>query len=144
MAEPIPVCPTCYSISSPNLKKPADVALYLITWLFNNPGHVSSLNRTDMISFRYLEARYGKQPDVLAHEIETRLTDALARYFPNANYSALVTVEKKDGFADDGTYQGNYGLNIAMVDSNQAALIPRQQIKIGPDGASFTPTFTAK
>ena len=144
MEEPIPVCPTCYSISSPNLKKPADVALYLITWLFNNPGHVSSLNRNEMISFRYLEAKFGKQPDVLAHEIEQRLTAALDRYFPNENYAALVTVEKKDGFADDGTYQGNYGLNIAMVDGNQAALIPRQQIKVGKDGASFTPTFTAK
>lgn len=144
MAEPIPVCPTCYSISAPNLKKPSDVALYLITWLFNNPGHVSSLNRDEMISFKYLEAQYGQQPDVLAHEIEERLTRALDHYFPNKSYAALVTVEMKDGYADDGTYQGNYGLNIAMVDENQAALIPRQQIKIGSDGASFTPTFTAK
>ena len=91
-----------------------------------------------------LEAQYGKQPDVLAHEIEERLTNALNHYFPDMNYSALVTVEQKDGYADDGTYQGNYGLNIAMVDENQAAIIPRQQIKVGKDGASFTPTFTSK
>ena len=144
MSEPTPVCPTFYAISSPNLKKPADVALYLITWLFNNPGHVSTLNRDEMISFKYLEAKFGKQPDNLAHEMEQRLTAALSHYFPNDNYAAIVTVEMKDGYASDGTYQGNYGLNIAMVDGNQAALIPRQQIKVGKDGASFTPTFTAK
>ena len=144
MAEPIPVCPTCYTISSPNLKQPADVALYLITWLFNNPGHVSSFNAEEMISFRFLEAQYGKQPDVLAREIETRLTTALSRYFPDKNYHAIVTPEQKDGYADDGTYQGNYALNIAMVDGDEMALIPRQQIKVGADGASFTPTFTSK
>jgi len=144
MAEPTPVCPTCFSISSPNLKKPADVALYLITWLFNNPGHTSTINRNEMLSYKYLEAQYGSQPDVLAHEIEVRLTDALAHYFPDMEYQALVTVEKKDGYADDGTYQGNYGLAIAMVDKNQSAIIPRQQIKVGKDGASFTPTFTSK
>ena len=144
MAEPTPVCPTFYAISSPNLKKPPDVALYLITWLFNNPGHVSTLNREEMISFKYLEAKYGKQPDQLAHEMEQRLTAAMGHYFPNDNYSCIVTVEMKDGYASDGTYQGNYGLNIAMVDVNNAPIIPKQMITIGPDGASFTPTFTSK
>ena len=144
MAEPTPVCPTCYTISSPNLKKPADVALYLLTWLFNNPGHTSTLHRNEMLSFRYFEAQYGKQPDVLAHQIGEGLTKSLNNYFPDANYQAIVNVVMKDGYADDGTYQGNYGLEIAIVDENQTAVIPRQQIKVGKDGASFTPTFTSK
>jgi len=97
-----------------------------------------------MLSFRYFEAQYGKQPDVLAHAIGEGLTKSLNNYFPDANYQAIVNVVMKDGYADDGTYQGNYGLEIAIVDENQTAVIPRQQIKVGKDGASFTPTFTSK
>ena len=57
------VVPTFHNATHGILKSPTDVALYLIRWTFANPGATSSQLEDEMISFRELEAVYGKSPD---------------------------------------------------------------------------------
>lgn len=137
MTEPIPVVPTLHAMSTPRLSRPADVASYLIGWLFRNPGGTSSLNEGEMISYRRLVSTYGFKPRELASKISNMLEVCMNHYFPNAGYTVECDVEEKEGFGDDGAYLGNTGITIAIRDANGVTIIPMANIVVYDNGDKF-------
>lgn len=145
MAEPTPVVPTLFNMTTPNLTKPADVAVHLVRWLFTNPGYTSTINENEMISYRKLVAMYGTDADVLAEHITDMLNQTMLRYFPDGGYIASCTVEDKVGYSDDEhVYQGDKAIKISFTDANGAAIIPRGAINVNHDGSTFEIKFSAR
>lgn len=136
-SEPTPVVPTLHAMSSPKLEKPADVASYLIGWLFRNPGGTSSVNEEEMMSYRKLVSTYGHEPQELANRIGNMLERCMSHYFPTVRYSVSCTVEDQEGYGDDGTYQGNKGITIAVRDADEVNIIPIANIVVNEDGSKF-------
>ena len=65
-----PALPSLQAITNPLMTKKEDIAVYLIQFLFANPGATSSMNEGEMMSFRKLVAMYGStQLDKLAERI---------------------------------------------------------------------------
>lgn len=123
-----PIIPTFHNAAHGSLSAPQDIALYLIRWLFANPGDTSSAFEHEMISFRKLEAEYGKTPDELARMVGQQLTDAMEAYFPNKGYQALCEKVVEDGYEDDGSYKGNYYLTLDIVDANNISICKKSYI----------------
>ena len=136
-SDPTPVIPTLHAMSTPRLSRPADVASYLIGWLFRNPGGTSSMNEGEMMSYRKLVSTYGHQPRELANQISRMLETCMSHYFPNAGYTAVCDIEERDGYGDDGTYLGNTGITIVVRDINGVAVIPMANIIVDEDGDKF-------
>ena len=142
-SDPTPVVPTLHAMSTPSLSRPADVATYLIGWLFRNPGGTSSVNENEMVSFRKLVAVYGNQPNELASQITNMLETCMRHYFPAAGYTVPCQVEYKDGYSsDEGVYQGNYGITITVQDSNGVSVVPVSNIVVNYDGSEFDIKYT--
>lgn len=129
--------PTLHSRSNPYLESPANTALYLIRFYFANPGSVSSVMNNEIISFRRTEAKYGKDKNKLAEEIGNELTAAMNRYYPDEGYIATVSVEDIEGTGTDGSLLGNYGITIAITNSDGVPVCPRSGITVAKDNGSF-------
>jgi len=121
------VVPTFHNATHGILKSPTDVALYLIRWPFANPGATSSQLEDEMISFRELEAVYGKSPDDLCREISNRLKVAMDHYFPE-QYNVNATYEEET----DGS--GKYSISIDISDNNGQPICRRHMIEVNADG----------
>lgn len=129
-----PVVPTFHSITTPCLTKPADVAIYLIRWLFANPGGTSSFQESEMISYRKLVAMYGSKPDELAIQISQMLTAAMMNYFPDGKYSAHCNITDEEGYSsDEHVWQGNKSISINFTDASDEPIIPMGSITVYPD-----------
>jgi len=141
MADKIPAVPSLSNLSRPLLTSKENVCLYLIQFLFANPGETVSHHEGEMISFRKLVANHGHiDPADLAQQISNMLTTSISHYFPNAGIQAHCTIDEENGY-DNGVYQGNYGVAIAIRDADGNAIIPRRQFKVAKDGSSFTSIF---
>lgn len=128
-----PVVPTYHNATHGMLKSPTDVALYLIRWTFANPGETSSQHEDEMVSFRQLEALYGKTPEDLTRELQIRLQAAIDHYFPD-KYEAVVNYD----MAEDGS--GKYSISIDFSDKGTGqAICRRHLIEVDVEGA-----FTVK
>lgn len=137
MAEKKPGVPSLTAYSTPLLTSRENVCMYLIQFLFANPGDTSSLNEGEMMSFRKLVARYGHiDPDELGRHIGEMLTTSIAHYFPNDGIQASCDIIQETGY-DNGIYQGNYSVNIAIRDRDGFPVMPRSVIKVSKDGSSF-------
>ena len=114
MADKIPAVPSLSNLSRPLLTSKENVCLYLIQFLFANPGETVSHHEGEMISFRKLVAKHGHiDPADLAQQIGDMLTTSISHYFPNAGIQAHCTIDEETGY-DNGIYQGNYGVAIAI------------------------------
>jgi hypothetical protein len=138
MLNNVPVVPTLSKITDPMLKSRENVIMYLIRFLFVNPGGTTSINEGEMISFRKLVAMYGsRDPDQLANKISEMMTAAAAHYFPNDGINVVCQMVKEDGYREDGTYLGNYAIEIAARDRDGVAICPNASIKASTDGLDF-------
>ena len=138
MLNNVPVVPTLSKITDPMLKSKENVIMYLIRFLFVNPGGTTSINEGEMISFRKLVAMYGStNPEQLANKISEMMTTSVAHYFPNDGISVVCNVVKEEGYDKDGTYLGNYSIEIAARDRDGAAICPNTLIKASADGLEF-------
>lgn len=135
---PTPVVPTLHSISTPMLHTPADVATYLIHWLFLNPGNTLSVNENEAFSYRILASTYANDPEALASHISAALTVAIGHYFPNERYEAACTVEKQDKVSEEGIWQGNRVITIGIMDTNGVSIIPSANIIVDSTGDKFS------
>ncbi len=125
-----PIIATYHNSTHGVLKTPTDIALYLIRWTFANPGDTSSQLEGEMVSFRVLEAHYGKSPDELSSALSGALKRAMDHYFPD-KYE--VTVDYSE--SNDGT--GNYSLSIDISDKDGISICRRHLIEIDAD-SNFT------
>lgn len=134
-----PVVPSLHAFSDPMLRTPANVAVYLIQFMFANPGSTSSFNEGEMMSWRKLVANYGNsQLNEMATQIATMLTTSLSHYFPNGDYRASCDIEFEDGTGDDGAHLGNYGIVINIVDGDGNAIVPASKWKAAMDGSNYS------
>lgn len=125
-----PVIPTYHNATRGILKKPTDVALYLIRWTFANPGETSAQLEHEMISFRVLEAKYGKSPDDLSRQLAVHLKAAMDHFFDD-----VYEVNVDYSISNDGT--GNYSLSIDISDHDGVAVCRKHLIEIDKD-SNFT------
>ena len=138
MLNNVPVVPTLSKITDPMLKSKENVIMYLIRFLFVNPGGTTSINEGEMISFRKLVAMYGStNPEQLANKISEMMATSVAHYFPNDGISVVCNMVKEEGYDKDGTYLGNYSIEIAARDRDGAAICPNTLIKASADGLEF-------
>ena len=138
MAKIVPAVPSLHAISNPLMKKKEDVAIYLITFLFANPGGTSSSNEGEMMSFRKLVAMYGStQLDKLAEKIGDMLTTSLSHYFPEEEMTASCTIVEEEGRGEENVLLGTYGVEIAVRDRSGEAVIPKSKISVTRNGESF-------
>lgn len=134
---PVPAVPSLSNVSRPLLQSKENVALYLIEFLFSNPGKTSSHIEGEMLSFRRLVAEHGSlKPPQLADELGNMLTVSLSHYFPNDGLQAICSIEEEMGTIN-GVYQGNYGITIAIRDRDGIPIIPNRLIKATKDGSAF-------
>ena len=134
MAEPVVAYPSLHSRSNPYVKEPGKVALALIRFMFMNPGASSGFMEEEMISFRKMVGSKQHTPDELAEDISTALTEAMARYFPDAEYQAVANVVWHEGKSDDGSYAGNYGIDITIGTPEGAPICPNTHVKTRRNG----------
>ena len=138
MLNNVPVVPTLSKITDPMLKSRENVIMYLIRFLFVNPGGTTSINEGEMISFRKLLAMYGsKDPEKLANKISEMMTTSVAHYFPDDGINVVCNMVKEDGYGEDGTYLGNYSIEIVARDRDGYAICPNTLIKASTDGLDF-------
>ena len=133
-----PAVPSLHAFSNPLMTTKEDVAVYLIQFLFANPGNTSSMNEGEMMSFRKLVAMHGTvHLDTLATKIGDMLTTSLLHYFPNDRLTATCAIIQEDGFGEENVLKGTYGVEIAIRDENGTAVIPRSKIKVERNGDAF-------
>ena len=131
--------PTLTARSKPILTSKENVAEYLLSFLFANPGNTSSVNEGEMMSFRKLVAMMGtKNPDNLANQVASMLRSSLLNYFPNDDFQVNCHIEEEQAFTEEGKLKGTYGLVIAIRDANGDPIIPGHHIRTSKDGSSFT------
>ena len=131
--------PSLSSRSKPILTNKENVAEYLLTFLFANPGNTSSVNEGEMMSFRKLVASLGtRKPDLLADKISEMLSISLQHYFPNTTFQVNCHIEEEQGFGEDGKLLGTYGLVIAIRDGNGDPFIPARHIRTSKNGETFS------
>lgn len=133
-----PALPSLQAITNPLMTKKEDIAVYLIQFLFANPGATSSMNEGEMMSFRKLVAMYGStQLDKLAERIGEMLTVSLSHYFPQDGITASCQIVQEEGRGEENVLLGTYGVEIAIRDRSGNAVIPRSKIKVEKNGESF-------
>ena len=138
MLNKIPVVPTLRKITDPMLKSKENIAMYLIQFLFVNPGWTSSYAEGEMMSFRKLLALYGsRDPTELGNHVGTMLTECLNHYFPGEGLTAECVMELEHGYSKDNVYQGNYTITIAVRDKDGVALCPSSSVVASNDGLEF-------
>ena len=131
--------PTLTARSKPILTSKENVAEYLLSFLFANPGGVSSVNEGEIMSFRKLVAAMGfKDPDRLGAQVATMLQTSLQHYFPNEDFQVNCHIEQETKFGEEGALQGTYGFVIAIRDANGDPIIPGHHIRTNKDGSEFT------
>ena len=131
--------PTLTARSKPILTSKENVAEYLLSFLFANPGGTSSVNEGEMMSFRKLVATIGiRDPDRLGAQVATMLQTCLQHYFPNDDFQVNCHIEQETKFGEDNALQGTYGLVIAIRDGNGDPIIPGHHIRTNKDGTEFT------
>ena len=131
--------PTLTARSKPILTSKENVAEYLLSFLFANPGGTSSVNEGEMMSFRKLVATVGiRDPDRLGAQVATMLQTCLQHYFPNDDFQVNCHIEQETKFGEDNALQGTYGLVIAIRDGNGDPIIPGHHIRTNKDGTEFT------
>ena len=136
-----PAVPSLSNVSRPLLRSRENIALYLIEFLFSNPGKTSSHVEGEMLSFRRLVAEHGSlKPSQLADELGNMLTVSLGHYFPNDDLRAICNIEEEMGVIN-GVYQGNYGITIAIRDRDGIPVIPNKLIKATKDGSAFVSIY---
>ena len=132
--EAVVAYPSLHSRSNPYVKDPGKVGLALIRFMFMNPGASSSFIEEEMISFRKMVGSKQHTPDELAEDIGNQLTAAMGRYFPDAEYQAVAQVVWHEGHSDDGSYAGNYGIDITIGTTEGVPICPNTHIKTRKDG----------
>lgn len=138
MLNKVPVVPTLRKITDPMLKSKENISMYLIQFLFNNPGWTSSVNEGEMMSFRKLLAMYGsRDPNKLAEHVSDMLTSCLANYFPEERLQAVCNMQLEEGYSKEKIYQGNYTITIAIRDKDGAAICPNTSVVASNDGVDF-------
>ena len=138
MLNKVPVVPTLRRITDPMLKSKENISMYLIQFLFNNPGWTSSVTEGEMMSFRKLLALYGsRDPDQLAEHVGNMLTNCLGNYFPEEGLNAVCNIELEKGYSKEKIYQGNYTITIAIRDRDGAAICPNTSVVASNDGIDF-------
>jgi hypothetical protein len=136
---PIPAIPTLHNYSVPVLTKLPDQCLHLILFFFANPGRTSSINESEMISFRDLNSRYGNDPVKMCEACASAIRGAVNRFAPGANVEC--TYEKDMHKDQDGVLQGTYKMTIEITDSNGAVILDRKSIVITEDGDRIDAKF---
>ena len=92
-----------------------DIIWYLIAFSLQNPGETSSIMEDELLSFRKLNALYGRDASSFAAIYERELTNAILRYFPNDNIRVIVEVEFSKTDA-------SYKLILSVIDDNNFVL----------------------
>jgi hypothetical protein len=134
-----PVVPSLQAFSDPLLRTPENVAIYLIQFMFANPGRTSSVNEGEMLSWRRLAAEYGGTHfSQMANQMSTMLTAALSHYFPNGDYTANCTINQVEGFGDDGARLGTCEIVINIVDADSNPIIPTAKWRAAIDGSNYS------
>ena len=137
--EPIAVVPTLHNYSVPVLTKLADQCLHLLLFFFANPGRTSSINESEMISFRDLNSRYGNDPDKMCEECSRAISGAVNHFSVGA--SVFCTYERDMHKDEDGILQGTYKMTIEILDKNNVPILNRQSIIITDDGDKIDAKF---
>ena len=131
--------PSLTARSKPILTSKENVAEYLLSFLFANPGGTYSVNEGEMMSFTKLVALMGiKDPDRLGVQVSSMLSSSLHNYFPDEDFQVNCHIEQEQGFGEDGKLQGTYNLVIAIRDGNGDPVIPGHHIRTNKDGTQFT------
>ena len=134
----IPGVPTLKSRHKPILTSKEQIAGYLISFLFANPGSTSAMNEGEMMSWRKLVETYGSNdPNELANQISSMLTSTMNNYFPNEDIKATCEVEEENGYGEDGKLLGTYSLAISIRDGNENSIIPMSRVRISGDGLNY-------
>lgn len=137
--EAVPVVPTLHNYSVPVLTKLADQCLHLILFFFANPGRTSSINESEMISFRDLNSRYGNDPDRMCVECSNAISKAVNHFTTGA--SVNCTYEKDMHKDEDGILQGTYKMTIEIIGSDKVPILNRQSIIITENGDKIDAKF---
>lgn len=140
--EPIPVIPTLHNNSVPVIKDVSRQMAYIVRWYFANPGRTSSNNEEELISFRKLNAIYGKDPLTMCNQTQTALQRICSKFVQNVNVE--VTYEMKNGRDRDGVLQGNYTMTIRILDATGMPLIEDANIAITENGEKINVIPTIK
>lgn len=86
----------------------------IIAFVFNNPGNISNVMESEMVSFRKLDAEFGLNRDQMASEFEKSLGEIIDRVFPDGNISVSVVAEPVD--------EVRYTLRIAISEGTEVIL----------------------
>lgn len=108
MVNEMPSIPTLTLGPSQILTNPQDIILYILRSVFLNPGDTSSMIENEIISFRKLEATYGKNGHELATKLSSELNTVFGRYFSGTGIVADVTYTSLG--------DGKYALGIEVRD----------------------------
>lgn len=139
---PIPVIPTLHNNSVPVIKDVSRQMAYIVRWYFANPGRTSSNNEDELISFRKLNAIYGKDPLTMCNQTQQALQRICSRYVNNVNVE--VTFDMQDKKDRDGILQGTYTMTIRIADASGMPLIEDANIVITDNGDKINVVPTIK
>jgi len=115
------VIPTLF-LNNQVINTDSDIAAYILKFLFWNPGRTSNQIEDELVSMRYLAAKYGENINSFPQALQDRLTQVLKKY--NDKWTAEVTVINR---SDDKL---TYGLNIRMTDGAGNLLINTNSLAI--------------
>ena len=134
-----PVVPSLHALSDPLLRTPANVAIYLIQFMFANPGRTSSINEGEMMSWRRLSAEFGAKriPEMAGH-ISKMLSTSLNHYFPDGQYTVTCNIDEEAGTGDDGTHLGNYAITINITDADGTPIISSSKWRAALNGNDYS------
>ena len=147
MAEPIPVIPALHDISNPVLTKLSDQLAYIVRWYFANPGGTSSSNEDELISFRKLNSKYGRNPNDMCGVVADALEKICKRYTEDVKVECSYQEDyhrdpdEIDPRTGQGVLQGTYKMEIAITDTNGQPLIPHSTVRILKNGDAIDLKF---
>ncbi len=111
------------NLNNDKLSDPQDKLAYLIKFVLLSPGFTSSFMEHSLISFRKLEAAYGRDKGNFASILQEKLNGAVFNMFPDAGYKVSVTTEDNE----DGT---GFAVTISITNASGVPVIGTDKIYV--------------
>ena len=104
-------CLPVLSTTIPYLTTRSDVGAALTKFLLLNPGRTSDMYEEFLLSFRTIASEFGQDRSGICQELQSRMYQALHRYFPDENIVTDFTTSDYDTTREgDPRYRVNFNV----------------------------------
>lgn len=93
----------------------SDQIATLLRFIIMNPGWISSIWESRMLSFRSLTARYEHDRDIMTGTLTEMLNGTLSRMFPDFMFDVQITADDYIEGVNDGRYTVRFNIIMKKV-----------------------------